>query len=315
MKIQAVAPTRLSLFGGGTDVDPYASKYGGLVINMAINLRQKTTLYTDDDLYELTGPNIIPYLGKQEFNYAILDEFGMDDMHQVKLKSEFDAILESGLGSSASAAVALIGAINKYKNLNMSLDEIAEKAWEIEVKKMGLFGGKQDQYASVYGGVNAMQFEKDTVQVTPLARGFIKPLLPSLVLFYIGKNRKSAKIQEGFKQLDKDQIWALDNIKRIALNAIDPIGKGDFRRVGALLDDVWEFKKLSNKGVTNTFINQIYNRAKSLGSYGGKVLGAGGGGFILFVVDPTQKERFIRDMKIEWYDFSPCWNGLEVRVL
>lgn len=313
MKILSVAPSRISLFGGGSDLPEYADNYGGVVINMAINLRQKMTLYIGDDLYEISGPNIIPYLGKHEFNYAILKEFGMDDMHQAKIKSEFDGLLEAGLGSSASAAVALIGAINKAKGLGMSLDEIAEKAWDIEVNKLGLYGGKQDQYVAAYGGVNVMQFEKDMVEITPIAKNSIKLLLPSLALFYTGKNRKSTKIQEGFKKLSKDQIWALDNIKRLTLQALDPILTGDFRKVGALLDEAWEYKKMSNKGVTNAEIDKIYTKAKDLGAYGGKCCGSGGGGFMLFIINPKEREEFIKKLGLEWWDFDISMDGLQVR--
>ena len=303
----------------GTDISPYCDLYGGLTINMAINLRSHFTLFTGDDIYDPKANNSVPYLGKKEFVYAFMEEFGINDMHLSKFNSSFDGILEAGLGSSASSAVAIIGAINKLKNLGMSLDEIAEKAWEIEVNKLGLFGGKQDQNASVFGGVNIMEFKKGGgVNVTPLAKGFIEPLLPSLVLFYTGTNRKSAKIQEGFKTLNEDQIWALDNIKRLAVKAIDPIAKGDYIQVGALLDEAWEYKKLSNKGVTNKRIDDIYGSALVNGAYGGKCLGAGSGGYMLFIVDPKEKEKFIKNMMLmdcEWWDFSPCFQGLETRIL
>ena len=314
MKIQSLAPTRASLFGGGTDVSPYCDEYGGLCVNMAINLRQKLTLYSEDDIYE--HPYVtVPSLGSEKFYYTILEEFKINGGHLSSIKAEFDGLIESGIGSSASAAVCLVGAINKRLNLGMSLDQIAEKAWDIEVNKLRLFGGKQDQYAAAYGGVNVMEFKKDGVKITPLAKGFIEPLLPSLTLFYTGTNRKSAKIQEGFKKLTKDQIWALDRIKRLAFNAIDPIAKGDYIKVGALLDDAWELKKLSNKGVTNNIIDEIYAKAKELGAYGGKCCGAGGGGFMLFVVNPEEREKFIKELGLEWWDFSPCWQGLETRIL
>ena len=183
MKVLSLAPSRLSLFGGGTDTPQYSNNFGGLVINIAINLRSKFTLFTGNDIYDPEAINSVPYLGRKEFVYAFREEFRINDMHLSMFKSEFDGILESGIGSSASSAVAILGAINKLQNLRMSLDQIAEKAWEIEVNKLGLYGGRQDQYASAYGGVNVMQFEKDMVKVTPLARGFIEPLFPALCLF------------------------------------------------------------------------------------------------------------------------------------
>ena len=318
MKIYSQAPCRISLFGGGTDLDPYASKYGGLCINLAVNIRSKFTLFTSNDIYDPLANSNIPYLGTKKFVHTILEEFGIGDMHLARFNSEFDGILESGIGSSASAAVAILGAINKYQNLKMNQSIIAERAWQIEVNTLNLFGGKQDQYAAVFGGMNVMFFTKDGVKIIPFDKQIVEPILSSLVLFYTGFNRKSAKIQEGFKKLNKDQIWALNYIKRIATLAFEPIEKGDFRKVGALLDEAWEYKKLSNKGITNKRIDEIYKYAKDYGAYGGKILGAGGGGYMLFVVNPEERQQFINymaEIELEWEDFSPCWNGLEVRVL
>jgi D-glycero-alpha-D-manno-heptose-7-phosphate kinase len=312
MKIKAIAPSRISLFGGGTDLEPYASTYGGLVINAAINLRQQVVMYSGDDLYEVSGTNVFPYKADPKFAYQILDEFGINDFHQTKLTCTYDALIESGLGSSASAAVALIGAINKRKGLGLSPAEIAEKAWELEVKKIGLYGGKQDQYVAALGGVNVMEF-RDKVVVAPLAKGFIDLLAPYFVLLYTGFNRKSSVIQEGFKHLSKKQIEALDQIKSLALNAIDPIGKGDYLKVGEMLDWAWQLKKESNEGVSNPTIDSIYEKAIKEGAIGGKVLGAGGGGFMLFIVPPEKQKSFIKKMGLDHWDFSIDWNGLEVR--
>lgn len=314
MKILSVAPTRIGLFGGGTDLPEYASRFGGLVINMAINLRSHFTLFTGDDIYDPEAQNSVPYLGKREFVYAFREEFGINDMHLSKFNSSFDGLLEAGLGSSASSAVSIIGAINKAKNLGMSLDEIAEKAWDIEVNKLKMYGGRQDQFAAAYGGFNIMKFYENIVTVEPLETPFTysNKLLSSFVLFYTGENRKSAVIQEGFKKLTKDQVWALDRIKDLAFKAIDPIAKGDYIKVGALLDEAWEWKKLSNKGVTNPEIDAIYSKAKDLGAYGFKCCGAGGGGFAICIINPKERQEFIKKLGLEWYDFSIDFNGLEV---
>lgn len=307
MKIYSAAPTRISLFGGGTDVSPYCDLHGGCVISMAVNLRQKVLMDTT-----VVG-HVLPERASHEFVKIIFSE--LNTPLPSGLFCEFDGIIESGMGSSASAAVALIGAINKQQILGMTLSQIAEKAWDIEVNKIGLFGGKQDQYAAAYGGVNAIEFKKDGVSVHPLARGFIEPILPSLALFYTGMNRKSAVIQEGFKELSPTQIISLQGIKKLAYEAVEPIANGDFKKVGQLLDRAWELKKRSNKDITNGQIDAIYAQAKSLGAYGGKILGAGGGGFILFIVDPEKRAEFIKNLGIEWWDFSVDWNGLETRII
>jgi D-glycero-alpha-D-manno-heptose-7-phosphate kinase len=314
MKILSVAPTRISLFGGGTDVGTYALKYGGLVLNMAINIRQQITMHSGDDLYAVYGSNVFPYNADPKFYYQILDEFGINDMHQTKLTCEFDGIIESGLGSSASAAVALIGAINRRKNLGFTREQIAEKAWELEVGKIGLFGGKQDQYAAALGGVNVMEFGKK-VKITPLTPSFIEPLLPALVLFHTGKVRKSPKIQENLKELSDEQIVSLTRLKQDVFKGIELMGKKDVEGVGRLMDEVWQYKKFSNPEMTNKSIDLVYVRGLMSGAWGGKLLGSGGGGYILFVVDPKKRQEFIEKMGYSEVDFSVDYNGLEVRKL
>ena len=236
----------------------------------------------------------------------------MDDMHQAKIKSEFDGLLQAGLGSSASAAVALVGAINKYKSLGMSLEQIAERAWEIEVNKIKLYGGKQDQYASVYGGLNLFEFSKK-VKRTRFNQTLARELAECMLLFYTGENRKSAVIQEGFKKLTQTQIQALDQIKMIVDEALIALYIRDYEQIGYLLNKAWEFKKKSNSGVSNPKIDNLYEQGMNLGAWGGKVCGAGGGGFMMFMVDPSKQVGFLKRMNLEHWDFSPDFNGLEVR--
>ena len=283
---------------------------------MAINLRQKVTVYFGEDLDSFKGDNISPKGADPNFYHEILDEFGIEG--EIRFKSEFDGLIESGIGSSASAAVALVGAINKRLNMGLTLDQIAQKAWWLEVENIKLFGGKQDQWAATYGGVNAMEFHKDQVTVAPLAKGFIEPIMPYLILFYTGENRKSAIIQEGFKELNTHQIKTLNNIKDLAYKAIDPLGKGDIGEVASLMRQNWELKKISNLGVTNERVDKIYTRAMRAGCWAGKILGAGGGGYMLFICPPGRHNGVInalRMMGVQHWDFSVCWNGLEVREI
>lgn len=303
--IVSISPTRISLFGGGTDLVPYSSQYGGLVISLAINLRQQIMLHS------ISGHDIFPNNADPNFYQQILDHFGVKD---VGIYGSFDGLIEAGLGSSASAAVAMVGAIDRLQNRGMSLSDIAESAWEIEVGKIGLFGGKQDQYAAAYGGFNVINFE-DRVTVLPLSREAIERLLPSMVLLYTGDLRHSAVIQEGMRTLDAGQVDKLDRIKKIAIDAIDPINQGDIAKVGYLLDQAWLLKRQSNKGVSNTHIDDIYRKALEAGALGGKLLGSGGGGYMLFIVEPNTKQDFIAKMGLQHWDFSPDFNGLEVRTL
>ena len=318
MIIYSQTPSRLSIFGGGTDLPAYASKYGGATISMAINLYQKMTMYTDNDTFKYAHANIFPSKANPEFYYTVFKEMGVDGGRFTKIECSYDGLLESGLGSSASAAVNLVGAINKSKGLGMTLAEIAEKAWDIEVNKIGLYGGRQDQFAAALGGVNVFGFGDGIISTTTLSKSYIEPLLPSLLLFWLGTNRKSAKIQEGFNHPSGKQIKSLHKIKTLTLEAVQPIANGDIETVGKLLDETWELKKQSNKGVDNKLINDVYDKAKKAGAYGGKICGAGGGGFMIFVVPPIKREVFIKEMQkegLEHWDFSICWNGLNTRIL
>jgi D-glycero-alpha-D-manno-heptose-7-phosphate kinase len=229
----------------------------------------------------------------------------------------FDGPIESGLGSSASLAVALIGASNKLKGIKMTNEQIAELAWNIEVNELGLFGGKQDQYAAVYGGINVMEFG-DKVKVAQLSPSFVDPLLPYLTLFYTGKNRRSGKIQEAFKELSKPQLNALDGIKQLTYDGVNAIANKDVYSVGKLLDYAWQLKKKSNAGTTNEKIDAIYQTALKNGAIGGKILGAGGGGHILFICPPDEQDQLKNELSkydCTWVDFSIDFNGLETRII
>jgi len=303
--IISTAPARIGLFGGGTDLPEYANEYGGLVINFAINLRQHIKLGT---------PAFKIQQGDEVFYRTILDHFKSGQ----KLNASFDGVIEAGLGSSAAAAVALIGAISRDHNLNLNPHQIAEKAWLLEFNDLKLYGGKQDQFASAYGGVNFIEFDRKGVRVNPLARGFVEPLIPSMLLFYTGSNRKSSIIQEGFKKIGKAQSEVMHKIKELAVEAVNPIGEGEVDKVGYLLDVSWDFKKASNLGVTNPKIDKLYAKAKRLGAYGGKICGAGGGGYMLFIINPNKKAEFIErfeEPNVSWVDFSVDWNGVETRII
>src|SRR3972149_394992 len=309
----AQAPTRICLAGGGTDVGEYATKYGGLVLNLAINLRQRIKLSAPANSYkEILKIPSYPKGANPMFYQAFFDEFNAKD---VLLDAEFDGEITGGIGSSASAAVALIGAISRYKNLNLTRDQIAERAWDIEINKLNLFGGKQDQYAAAYGGLNAMEF-KDKVTVAPLNVSLIEPLLPYLMLFHT-PNRKSSKIQEGLRTITSSQKQALDYIKQSVVEGIEILQAKEMERFATLMKTTWEAKKVSNQ-VTNPDIDKLYDKALKSGAMAGKIMGTGGGGYLLLMVPPDKQFDFKKDFvtkDVKWIDFSPDWQGLETRII
>lgn len=301
MKIVSQAPLRISLFGGGSDIDPYASQFGGICLNFAINIYQKITLHKLERLTKEDNPKFFQAF-RDAFNYT------------GGIVHEYDNGIESGLGSSASLAVALVAGLSRFKGENLSQEEIAQKAWDIEVNKIGLFGGKQDQLVATHGGVNVMEIGKE-ILVIPLDEKFINPILPSLVLFNSGIKRRSSKIQEAMKDLTPERAFYLTYLKNMVEKSIPIIASGDFKAVGELLDESWNIKKLSNDQISNTEIDNLYEKGKSLGAYGGKICGSGGGGHILFVVDPFKRDQFIKDIGLKHIDFKIDWNGVKTEVV
>ncbi len=308
MRVFSVVPSRISLSGGGCDLPSYYERTGGITINMAINIRQSLTLYTEDDMWARISS--FPEKSNPEFLYDIAQELGYknDTYH---IQSTFDGEIGAGLGSSAAAIVAMLGALYTWKKHYFTQDRVAEKAWEMEQKVH--ITGKQDQYVCAYGGVNVMEF-RDKVTVTPLSRDFIAPIYESLVLVYVGGTH-NLDMQKGLIELTKDQRKALDTMKELTVGMIDFMTKRDYRSVGKLLNIAWKLKKKSHKAVSDSRIDEIYRTAKKHGALGGKVLGSGGGGYMLFIVPPEQQEDFILKTKLQYVDFSICWNGLETRIL
>lgn len=295
------------MLGGGTDFPGFYENYGGLTITMSINLYQR--ILFDDNFEKSTYPTN----GTAKFAEAFLKYFVPS-----KIKCESDIPLESGMGSSAAAGVALVGLVHKYSGINgVTRNQVAESAWYVETHDLGLFGGKQDQYAAAYGGLNVIEYTEGNIRVKTLPRVYAERLLPAMALFYLGNNRQSAKIQEGFKEYTEDQLTNLGRIKQLAQVVASKIPI-DYKMLGQVMDGAWSHKKLTNKEVTNSNIDNLYDIAKQHGAIGGKVCGAGGGGFMFFIVEPTRKQELIEGMAslgVVNYDFDIDWNGLQTRIL
>jgi len=300
MKILSLAPCRISLFGSGTDLPEFADKYGGFCLNMAINIRQEFII--SNELNYISDHD--PFVGK------IFDALGE---LRIGHKQRFDGIITGGIGSSAAATVAIVGAINKMRNLAMTRTDIAELAWKIEVERLGLYGGRQDQYCAAFGGVSGMEFTKDKVVVVSLSRQFLDKLSSSVVLFHLGFNRKNPNIQEGFRKLSQGQVLYLGQIKKLVTEAVPLIGNGDIEAAGHLLHNSWTLKKKSNRGVGNSEFEKVYKKAQELGVWGGKICGAGGGGYCIFMIDPDKRQSLIDGLGIKWIDYDWDFNGLDVR--
>ena len=315
MIIRSKAPLRLGLAGGGSDVSPYSDIYGGIVLNATINLyayciieetsdKQITIESFDGDCFESypLSKNLDidgkATLLKGTYN-RIMKDYNLP-LQACKITTYNDAPAGSGLGTSSTMVVAILKAFVEWHSLPLGDYEISRLAYEIERKDLGLLGGKQDQYAATFGGFNYMEFLKDDmVIVNPLKikRWIVDELESSLVLYFTGRSRSSAAIiDEQKKNTTTGNTKSIEAMHRIKQSAVDmklAILKGDMRAFANILGQAWEDKKRMAKSITNPIIEEAFDVAIKAGAKSGKVSGAGGGGFIMFFVEPTKKKNVL----------------------
>lgn len=319
MIIRSKAPLRLGLAGGGSDVSPYSDLYGGIILNATINLYAYCTIEEtfennitiecyDGDCYEsypLSRELKIDgkaSLLKGTYN-RVMRDFNLP-LRACKITTYNDAPAGSGLGTSSTMVVAILKAFVEWNSLPLGDYEIARLAYEIERKDLQLSGGKQDQYAAAFGGFNYMEFLKDDmVIVNPLKvkRWILDELEASIVLYFTGRSRSSAAIiDEQKKNTSSGNTKSIEAMHRIKQGAIDmklAVLKGDMKEFARILGQGWEDKKKMAGAITNPVIEDAFAVATKAGALAGKVSGAGGGGFIMFFVEPTKKKAVIDALK------------------
>lgn len=315
MIIRSKAPLRLGLAGGGSDVSPYSDLYGGLILNATINLYAYCTIeetseqYIHIDAYDAEYHADLPIASAWEIDgnatllkgvYNRLMRDYQLPLSSFRITTYNDAPAGSGLGTSSTMVVAILKAFIEWRGLPLGDYEIARLAYEIERKDLMLSGGKQDQYAAAFGGFNYMEFlQNDIVIVNPLKvkRWIIDELEASLVLYFTGKSRSSAAIIEQQKKNTTSgvtkSIEAMHRIKQSAIDMKLAVLKGDTNEFARVLGQAWEDKKKMADAITNPVIEEAFRVAKEAGAKCGKVSGAGGGGFIMFMVDPIHKKDVI----------------------
>lgn len=319
MIIRSKAPLRLGIAGGGTDLEPYSNLFGGLVLNATISLYAHCTLeITDNGFIEFhaadlginekfESKNFLELNSKLDLHKAVYNrivrEFNNNQPLSFKLTTYCDSPPGSGLGSSSTLVVSILKAFVELLSLPLGEYDIAYLAYQIERKDIGLIGGKQDQYAAAFGGFNFMEFSgKDKVIVNPLRiKNWIKDELEArIILFYTGVSRSSAKIIndqiKNTEDTQKNALEAMHRVKKSALDMKEAVLKGDMIRFGEILESSWEFKKKMSNKISNSHIQEIFTTAKENGVISGKVSGAGGGGFIMFFVDPINKVKVINSL-------------------
>lgn len=316
MIIRTKAPLRLGLAGGGSDVSPYSDMYGGLILNATINLYAYCTIEETDDGFitinaydaqcveKCLSVRQLEIDGKADLIKGvynrILKDYNLDAL-SFRITTYNDAPAGSGLGTSSTMVVCILKAFVEWLNLPLGDYEISRLSYEIERKDLGLSGGKQDQYAATFGGFNFMEFlVDDLVIVNPLKikRWIVDELEASMVLYYTGASRSSAAIiDEQKKNTQCGNSIAVEAMHKIKQSAIDmkiALLKGDIQEFARILGEGWENKKKMANAITNPMIQEIFDVALAAGAISGKISGAGGGGFIMFVVEPTRKENVVK---------------------
>jgi len=304
MIFRSRAPLRLGLAGGGTDVAPYSDTFGGNVLNASISLYAKTTIrplperevvfISADRKEEYRGPlrPELPIDGRLDLLKAVHNRVSRDfgEIGQgYEMTSYVDAPAGSGLGTSSTLTVAALTAFAGWLSLPLGEYDLARLAYEIERRDLGWAGGKQDQYAATFGGFNFMEFSAgDKVIVNPLRirSDVLRELETSFVLYYLGTSRLSAKIIEaqskGVASREEKSMEAMHKLKEQAILMKEAILKGHLEDIGPILDFGWKYKKQTSSAVSNPMIDNIYAEALHAGATGGKISGAGGGGFMMF---------------------------------
>jgi len=309
MLIRARAPLRISFAGGGTDVSPYFEQRTGAVLSATIDRYAFASIQQSDskavsvksldyDLtvrFELGDPLVRD--GQLDLARAVVSHFArtgaLNSGADIFLHS--DAPPGSGLGSSSAMAVALLQALAHYARVPMGPYEVADAAYRIERLEVGIQGGKQDQFACTFGGVNFIEFSSEATVVSPLR---IKPdtiaeLEYSLLFAYIGGVRLSSHIIErqtaNFRDGNVKTRGALDRLKELATEAKKALLLGRLTTFGEVLDSAWRCKRELAEGISNQRIDEMYEEARKAGALGGKLSGAGGGGFMYFLCDPRRR--------------------------
>jgi len=337
--LRSKAPLRISFAGGGTDVSPYPEQKGGAVLNCTIDKFAYATLEAlpggggttsiESLDYNLTvnyqKASDLLYNGELDLVKAslkVLRPPGSDgqDRDSLRLFLHSDAPAGTGLGGSSTMCVALVGAFQRYLREPWTAYEVAELAYRIEREELGIHGGRQDQYAAAFGGFNFMEFTGHRTIVNPLK---IQPdvqneLAYRLLLCYTGLGHYSNDIivqqQRNYTEGREDTVDALDATKQLAVDMKNELLRGNLDEMGRLLDEGWQFKKRFTEGISNERIDALYSKAREAGALGGKLLGAGGGGYILLFCDFARRAKVakaVQEAGGRVTDFSLEASGLQ----
>lgn len=317
--VRARAPLRLGLAGGGTDVSPYCDDFGGAILNITIprfayafiSLRDDQQLCFEasdigvNEMYDLSSET--PIIGRLELHRGVYNRIVQDYLGgrriALNISTHADAPAGSGLGTSSAIVVALVDAFRELFGLPLGRYDVARLAYEIERRDLGLAGGRQDQYAAAFGGVNYMEFLKnDQVIVNPLRikQSHIDELEASMLTCFTGQSRVSSSIiaEQASNMVERkdDVLEALHALKADAFAMKQALLAGDINPIADIMERSWQAKKRTASSITNPRIEEIYTLAQANGAIAGKVSGAGGGGFIIFIAKAEKRPMLIKTL-------------------
>lgn len=329
----ARAPVRISFAGGGTDLPAYYEQFGGCVISTSIDKYfyvflqpspDPTLQITSSDyqtFYRHAPEQVSFWESDLSLPRAILDHFEITRGVSMFLASEIPP--GTGLGSSSTVTVAIVKALTTAKGLKLTAYEIAELASFIEIEKMGMPIGKQDQYAAAFGGMNRIDFGQTQATVTPLkvSNKTVARLEAHLMLFFTGSTRAASSIlhqqKEASRKQDPQVVAALHDVKEMAFQVQALLEHGDVEALGDILHESWERKKRFAKNVSNTRLDELYALARANGARGGKIAGAGGGGFLMLFCAPDSQgavTNVLQEQGLKRMDFHFETGGARVLV-
>ena len=292
----ARSPLRITLGGGGTDLASYYEKKEGFLISATIDKYVYILLNkTFDNSLQVKYSKLEKVTQASEVQHPIVREvLAMLDLKKIPLEicSMADIPAGTGLGSSSTFTTALLKVLHEYKGEVIGRRQLAEEACEIEIKRLGEPIGKQDQYASAYGGINCMYIEKDgyvTMEPLNISNETMYNLEDNLVLFFTGYSHSAGNIlmeqDKKSKEKDDEMMKNLDFVKQMGLDSKNAFEKGDLRKFADIMNVHWEHKKKRSGGMSNPQIDEWYDYALRNGALGGKLIGAGGGGFLMFYAE------------------------------
>lgn len=335
MIIRARAPLRISFCGGGTDVSPYTEEKGGVVLSATIDKHAYASLEPiSEPIARVTsldfgvtreyplGRRLEPD-GELDLVTGTLNAFQSEGPLPSGLKVflRTDAPPGSGLGSSSTMVVTLVGVFSEWLRRPLTPYEIAELTYRIEREDLRLAGGRQDQYAATFGGFNFIEFHADHTVVNPLRlrSATINELEVSLLLCYTGRTRLGARIVEkqarAYAAGQAEVVASLDEMKRLTLEMKTLLLRDRILEFGSALHEAWEWKKQLQSEISSPAIDRLYARAREEGAVGGKILGAGGGGYLLVLVPFERRHLVAEALRAEGGEITPfAFEGLGLQT-